>query len=78
MTRNMAEAFSYDVRTIGAGMGDCVAAIRSAQLEKKVVLVEKKRLGGTCLNWRCILAKALLTTANLFSGKTSVRVYVFD
>ena len=48
---------------IGAGPGGYVAAIRAAQLGMKVTLIEKSRVGGTCLNHGCIPAKALLHAA---------------
>jgi dihydrolipoyl dehydrogenase len=55
----------YDVVIIGAGTGGYVAAIRAAQLGKKVAVVEKqKSLGGTCLIWGCIPTKALLEHAH--------------
>ena len=58
-------ANSYDVVIIGAGTGGYVAAIRCAQLGKKVAVVEKqKSLGGTCLIWGCIPTKALLEHAH--------------
>jgi len=57
---------SYDAVAIGAGMGGYVAAIRLAQMGKKVALVEKEAtLGGVCLNWGCIPSKALIAAANL-------------
>ena len=57
---------SYDAVVIGAGVGGYVAAIRLAQLKKKVVLVERDpTLGGVCLNWGCIPSKALIAAANL-------------
>jgi len=56
---------AYDVVIIGAGTGGYVAAIRCAQLGKKVAVVEKqKALGGTCLIWGCIPTKALLEHAH--------------
>src|ERR1700730_13728082 len=55
----------YDVVIIGAGTGGYVAAIRAAQLGKRVAVVEKqKALGGTCLIWGCIPTKALLEHAH--------------
>jgi dihydrolipoamide dehydrogenase len=57
----------YDIVVIGAGTGGYVAAIRAAQLGKKVAVVEKqKSLGGTCLIWGCIPTKALLEHAHAF------------
>ena len=57
---------NYDVVVIGGGPGGYVAAIRAAQLQKKVLLVEKESVGGICLNWGCIPTKALLKSAELF------------
>lgn len=54
----------YDVIIIGSGPGGYVAAIRAAQLEMKVALIEKYDvLGGTCLNVGCIPSKALLDSS---------------
>lgn len=55
----------YDVVVIGAGPGGYVAAIRSAQLGKKTAIVEKRFLGGVCLNIGCIPSKALLKNADV-------------
>ena len=44
----------YEVAVIGGGPGGYIAAIRAAQLGKKTVLVEKRDLGGTCLNRGCL------------------------
>lgn len=54
---------NVDALVIGAGPGGYVAAIRLAQLGKKVLLVEKASLGGVCLNVGCIPSKALITAA---------------
>jgi len=55
------------VIVIGGGPGGYVAAIRAAQLGKKVAVVERDRLGGVCLNWGCIPTKALLRNAEVLS-----------
>lgn len=58
-------AKEYDVVVLGAGPGGYVAAIRAAQLGKKVAIVEKQYWGGVCLNVGCIPSKALLRNAEL-------------
>jgi dihydrolipoamide dehydrogenase len=55
---------TFDLIVIGAGPGGYPAAIRAAQLGASVALVEKERLGGTCLNWGCIPTKALIAAAD--------------
>lgn len=57
----------YDILVIGSGPGGYVAAIRAAQLGKKVALVEKAEAGGVCLNWGCIPTKALLKSAQVYT-----------
>ncbi len=57
---------NYDVIVIGSGPGGYVAAIRAAQLNMKVAVVEAAELGGICLNWGCIPTKALLKSAQVF------------
>jgi dihydrolipoamide dehydrogenase len=58
---------AFQVIVIGGGPGGYVAAIRAAQLGKKVAVVERDRLGGVCLNWGCIPTKALLRNAEVLS-----------
>jgi len=56
---------SFDLLVIGAGPGGYVAALRAAQLGRRVGLVERAELGGVCLNWGCIPTKSLLHTADV-------------
>jgi dihydrolipoamide dehydrogenase len=58
-------ADSYDTIVIGSGPGGYVAAIRAAQLGMKTAVVEKDKVGGRCLNYACIPAKAVLRTADV-------------
>ncbi len=58
---------SYDCIVIGSGPGGYVAAIRAAQLGKKTAVIEKDKVGGRCLNYACIPAKAVLRSADLLS-----------
>jgi dihydrolipoamide dehydrogenase len=52
---------------VGAGPGGYVAAIRAAQLGKRTVVIERDKVGGRCLNYACIPAKAVLRSADLLS-----------
>ncbi|HEY8166984.1 MAG TPA: dihydrolipoyl dehydrogenase [Gemmatimonadaceae bacterium] len=56
---------SFDVIFIGGGPAGYVGAIRAAQLGMSVLVVERDGLGGTCVLWGCIPAKALLESASL-------------
>src|SRR6267378_3916033 len=60
-------ADSFDVVVVGGGPGGYVAAIRAAQLGAKTAIIEKDRLGGTCLVRGCIPTKALLQSSELYS-----------
>ncbi len=60
----------FEVLVIGSGPGGYVAAIKAAQLGKKVAIVERESLGGVCLNWGCIPSKALLHAAHVFEEAT--------
>ena len=57
----------YDCIVIGSGPGGYVAAIRAAQLGMKTAIVEKDRIGGRCLNYACIPAKAVLRAADVLT-----------
>jgi len=56
---------SADICVLGGGPAGYVAAIRASQLGAKVVLVEEREIGGTCLNRGCIPTKALLKTSEV-------------
>jgi dihydrolipoamide dehydrogenase len=58
---------SFDTIVIGSGPGGYVAAIRAAQLGMKTAVVEKDTVGGRCLNYACIPAKAVLRVADVLS-----------
>jgi len=58
---------SYDCVVIGSGPGGYVAAIRAAQLGMKTAVVEKDKVGGRCLNYACIPAKAVLRSADILT-----------
>ncbi|MBJ7459781.1 MAG: dihydrolipoyl dehydrogenase [Thermoleophilaceae bacterium] len=55
----------FDVAVVGGGPGGYVAAIRARQLGLTTVLIEKDKLGGRCLNYACIPAKAVLRSADV-------------
>lgn len=60
-------AITYDLLIIGGGPGGYTAAIKAAGLGMKTAVVEKEKLGGTCLNRGCIPTKALLHASSLFA-----------
>ncbi len=58
---------SYEIIVIGSGPGGYVAAIRAAQLGLKTAVVESGAIGGRCLNYACIPAKAVLRSADILA-----------
>ncbi|MDO9378913.1 MAG: dihydrolipoyl dehydrogenase [Nocardioidaceae bacterium] len=56
---------TYDIVILGGGSGGYACALRAAQLDLSVALVEKDKLGGTCLHYGCIPTKALLHAAEI-------------
>lgn len=62
----MSEAKQFDVVFLGAGPGGYVAAIRAAQLGLQVAVIEKDKVGGTCLQRGCIPSKSLLRSAEIY------------
>lgn len=74
----MAAEESFDCIVIGAGPGGYVAAIRAAQLGRRTGVVERDELGGRCLNYACIPAKAVLRSADLLSEIRDAGEYGLD
>src|SRR6266849_2207218 len=58
---------SFDVIVVGGGPGGYVAALRAAQLGAATAIVEKDRMGGTCLVRGCIPTKALLQSTEIYT-----------
>ena len=69
----MSEAF--DVVVLGGGPGGYATALRAAQLELSVGLVEKDKLGGTCLHRGCIPTKALLHAGEVADNAREAEVF---
>ena len=61
----MAGEQNFDVVILGGGSGGYAAALRSAELGKSVALIEKDKVGGTCLHRGCIPTKALLHSGEI-------------
>ena len=61
----MAEGGHYDIVILGGGSGGYACALRAAELGKRVALIEKDKVGGTCLHRGCIPTKALLHSAEV-------------
>src|SRR5690606_1783894 len=64
-TKGVAVSDEFDVVVLGGGSGGYATALRAAQLGRSVALVEKDKVGGTCLHRGCIPAKALLHAAEV-------------
>ncbi|MDP3130225.1 MAG: FAD-dependent oxidoreductase, partial [Bacillota bacterium] len=71
----MTETLHRDLVVIGAGPGGYVAALRTAQKGLRVTLVEKRFIGGTCLNVGCIPTKSLIHAADVFQAAKNASQY---
>ena len=65
----------YDLIVVGAGPGGYEAAAHAGKLGKKVAIIEKKYMGGTCLNVGCIPAKTFLHSSKIFRGVREAAKY---
>ncbi len=61
----MSDSLTYDLVVLGGGTGGYAAALRAAELDMKVALIENDKVGGTCLHRGCIPTKALLHSAEV-------------
>lgn len=61
-------SLDIDTLVIGAGPGGYAAAIRAAQLGQSVLIVEKEKIGGVCLNVGCIPSKALISASQRYES----------
>lgn len=68
-------ALDLDLVVVGSGPGGYVAAIRAAQLGKKVTIIEKDEIGGVCLNVGCIPSKALISASHHYVDARSLQKY---
>ncbi|TDF99258.1 dihydrolipoyl dehydrogenase [Paenibacillus piri] len=66
---------AFDIVILGGGTGGYIAAVRAAQLGKSVAVVERSKLGGTCLHRGCIPSKALLRSAELYADMLESEQY---
>ena len=57
----------FNVAFLGGGSGGYVGAVRAAQLGMNVAVIERDKLGGTCLHRGCIPSKAYLEAAHVYS-----------
>src|SRR5512133_3364074 len=69
---------NYDLIIIGAGPAGYVAAIRAGQAGLKTAIIEKKHIGGMCLNWGCIPSKAMLESAKYFTRLANASEFGID
>lgn len=69
------QEFECDIAIIGGGPGGYVSAIKASMMGAKVILVEKERLGGTCLNWGCIPTKAFFRSAEVFKNLKNAETF---
>lgn len=63
---------------IGGGVGGYVAAIRAAELGLSVIIIEKNKMGGHCLNYACIPSKTLLHIADIYYKSKNSQIFGID
>ena len=74
-TKRRGDSLTKRIAIIGAGPGGYVAAIKAAQLEAQVILIENREIGGTCLNRGCIPTKTYFRNAEIMSSLKHSEMY---
>lgn len=69
--------FDYNLIVIGAGSGGLVSAYIAAAVKAKVLLIEKHKMGGDCLNTGCVPSKALIRSAKMLSYAARAKEFGF-
>ncbi|MGO1368205.1 MAG: dihydrolipoyl dehydrogenase [Senegalia sp. (in: firmicutes)] len=69
------EEIDTDITVIGSGPGGYVAAIYAAKMGAKVTIIEKEKVGGTCLNWGCIPTKSFVTSAKMYENLNNAKSF---
>ena len=72
---NKPKSFDYNLAVIGAGSGGLVSSYIAAAVKAKVVLIEKFKMGGDCLNFGCVPSKALIRSAKFISQANEAEKY---
>ena len=71
----MSDELTYDLVVLGGGTGGYAAALRAAELDMKVALIERDKVGGTCLHRGCVPTKALLHAAEVADSAKSSETF---
>lgn len=71
----MSDSLTYDLVVLGGGTGGYAAALRAAELDMKVALIERDKVGGTCLHRGCVPTKALLHAAEVADSAKSSETF---
>ena len=74
---NKPKSFHYNLAVIGAGSAGLVSSYIAAAVKAKVILIEKHKMGGDCLNTGCVPSKALIRSAKFISQANNAEKYGF-
>ena len=74
---NKPKSFDYNLAVIGAGSAGLVSSYIAAAVKAKVILIERHKMGGDCLNTGCVPSKALIRSAKFISQANQAQKYGF-